>query len=91
MKTKFIITLSFKFVINVLINYVSTLFDDRDFLFESELLINYNLDFDDDVFAHIVDFFIFFIQIRNFIKTSIIFFKNIRLNTIMKYAVNECY
>ena len=54
-------TLSFKFIINILINYASTLFNHRDFLFKFEFLINYNLDFDDNVFVYIVDFIIFFI------------------------------
>ena len=76
---------------NISINYASTLFNNRNFLFELELLINYNFDFDDDVFVYIVDFIIFFIQIRNFIETLMIFFRNIKLNIIMKYIINECY
>ena len=48
-------------MMNILINYVNALFDNRDFLFEFEFSINYNLDFDDDVFAYIIDFIIFFI------------------------------
>ena len=46
---------------NISINYVSTLFNNRNFLFELEFLINYNFDFDDDVFVYVVDFIIFFI------------------------------
>ena len=91
MKIKFIIILLFKSIINVLINYISTLFNDRDFLFKFELLINYDLDFNDDIFAHVVDFIIIFIQIKNVTKTFMIFFRNVKLSIVVKYAANECY
>ena len=81
----------FKSIINVLINYASTLFNDRDFLFEFKFLINYDLDVNDDIFAYIVNFIIIFIQIKNVTKTFMLFFKNVKLNIIMKYVANECY
>ena len=83
--------MSFKSVINISINYINTLFNDHDFLFEPELSVNYNLDFDDDIFAHVIDFIIIFIQTKNVTKTFVIFFRNIKLNIIMKYVINECY
>ena len=46
---------------NVLINYASTLFNDYDFLFEFELLINYDLNIKNDIFVHVVDFIMIFI------------------------------
>ena len=78
-------------MINILINYSSTVFNNRDFLFESEFLINYNLDFDDDVFAYIVNFIIFFVQTKNVIEIFMIFLRKIKLNIIMKYVANKCY
>ena len=38
---------------NISINYYDTLFNDRDFLFESELITF--LDKNDEIFAHIID------------------------------------
>ena len=90
-KTESIITLPPKSVMNIPINYASTLFDDRDFLFEPELPVSFNLGFDDDVFVHIVDSIMSFVQARNFIEASMILPKNIRLNTVMEYAANGCY
>ena len=45
---------------NILIKYLS-LFNDKFFLFKFEFLINYNLDINDDIFAHIIDFIIIFV------------------------------
>ena len=61
MKTKFIITFSFKLIMNVLINYINILFNNRNFLFEFEFSINYNLDFNDNIFIYIVDFSMIFV------------------------------
>ena len=91
MKIKSVITLSLKLMINVLINYINTLLNDRDFLFEFEFSINYDLNINDDIFIYIVDFIIIFIQTKNVMKAFMIFFKNIKLNTIMKYVANEYY
>ena len=75
---------------NILINYVA-LFDNRDFLSKSELLFNYNLNSNNNIFAYIVNSFIFFNQTRNFMKISIVLLKRIRFNMIMKYFIDECY
>ena len=90
MKTKSVITFLSKSIINISIIYL-TIFDDRDFLFEFEFLINYFFDFDDEIFVYIIDFIIIFVQIRNFMKTSIKNFKRIKFDTIMKYSANKCY
>ena len=91
MKIKFTIIFLLKSIINVFVNYINTFPKNRDFLFEFELLINYNFNFDDEIFIHVVNFIIIFILIRNFTKISIIFFKRIRFNTIVKYLMNDCY
>ena len=93
MKIKSIIIFSLKLIINVLINYLSILFNDRDFLFKFEFLISYNLDFDfdSDIFAYIVNFIIFFVQVESAIEAFMILFRNVKLNIIIKYVVNECY
>ena len=89
LKTKIIITLLSNMMINISINYYDILSDDRDFLFESELVISLNKD--NEVFAHVIDCLLTFVQIKNTIKALIILFKNIRLNTVIKYAANDYY
>ena len=74
---------------NILINYYNTLFDDRDFLFEFELIIFF--DKNDGVFAHIINCSLTFMQIKNIIEAFIMLFKNIKLNIVIKYAANDCY
>ena len=76
-------------MINISINYYDTLFDDRDFLFESELVIS--LDKDNEIFAYIIDCSLTFVQAKNTIKTFIILLRNIKLNTMIKYVANDCY
>ena len=61
MKTKSIITLLLKSILNILINYTNTLFENRDFLFKLELSTSYNLDIDDDILIYIIDSTITFI------------------------------
>ena len=75
---------------NISIIYL-TIFENRDFLFEFEFSINYDFDFDDKIFVYIINFIIIFIQTRNFTKISIIFFKRIRFDTIIKYFVDKYY
>ena len=76
-------------MINILINYYDILFDDRDFLFESELIIF--LDKDDGVFVYVIDCSLTFIQVKNIIKAFIILFRNIKLNIVIEYAADNCY
>ena len=91
MKSESIITIFLKIIINISINYHNILSNDRDFLFEFELSANYYFDLDEDIFAHVVDFSMTFVQTQNVIETLITLFKSIKLNIVIKYAVNECY
>ncbi len=54
------ITLFLRFIINVIINYL-IISNDRDFLFEFELLVNYNLDLNKEIFIYIINILITFI------------------------------
>ena len=76
-------------MINISINYLSILFDNRDFLFESELITF--LDKNNGVFIYVIDCLLIFIQVKNIIKAFIILFKNIKLNTEIEYATNDYY
>ena len=76
---------------NISISYLNKLSKDRNFLFELELSKNYNLDLKDDIFTHVVNAIINFIQIKNTTNVSITLFRNVRLDTIMKYLANKYY
>lgn len=89
MKTELTLTLLSNIIINVLINYYDTLLDDRDYLFESKLFTFLNKK--EKIFVYVIDFFIIFVQAKNTIEISIILLKNIRLNTVIEYAVDEYY
>ena len=58
-KIKFIFILLFNFIMNLLINYYDTLFNDRDYLFEPEFSIFLNKK--EEVFVYIIDSFIIFV------------------------------
>ena len=90
MKTKSTITLSPKSVINVSVSYAS-LSEDRDFLFKPELSVSYNLGHDRDIFAYVIDIRISFIQAKNATEVSITLYRNIRLDIVVKYSINDCY
>ena len=53
LKAKVIITLSSNTIINISINYYDILFDDYNFLFESELVTS--LDKNNEIFVYIID------------------------------------
>ena len=76
-------------MINISINYYNTLFNDRDFLFESELIISF--DKNNEIFVYIIDCLLIFMQVKNIIKAFIILLKNIKLNIIIKYATDGYY
>lgn len=88
-KTKTTITLPPNTIINILINYHNILFDDRNFLFKLELFIDF--DYEKEIFIHVVNILIIFVQTKNVIATFIILFRNIKLNTMMKYTINNYY
>ena len=89
MKTKFVIILSPNSILNISINYYNTLLNDRDYLFKSELTIYF--DNNNEIFAHIINCLITFVQTKNIIKAFIVLFRYIKLKTIIKYAMNDCY
>ena len=59
LKTKIIITLLSNTITNISINYYDTLFDNRDFLFEPELVIFF--DKNNKIFAYVIDCLLTFI------------------------------
>ena len=61
-------------IINIFINYYSILFDDRNFLFEFELFIDF--DYENKIFVHVVNILIIFIQIKNVIARFIMLFRH---------------
>ena len=77
-------------MINVLISYAS-LSKDCNFLFESKLLVSYNLKYDKDIFVYVIDIRISFIQVKNAMKVSITLYRNIRLGIVVKYSTNSYY
>lgn len=67
-----------------------SLSDDWDFLFESQY--SQNLRHDDNIFAHIVNVKLFFIQIQNATKSLITLSRKIKLDFVIKYNITqECY
>ena len=86
---RFIFILLFNFIINFLINYYNTLFNNRDYLFKFKFSIFFNKG--EEIFAYIINSFIIFIQIRNIIEILIVFPRNIKFNTIIKYIINRYY
>ena len=73
----------------IFVTYHDALFDDRDFLFEFHC--QYDLDYDDDVYAHVVNNNLFKMFVRNAIFQSITLAKRARLDTITEYNQVECY
>ena len=73
----------------IFVTYHDALSDDRDFLFEFHC--QYDLDYDDDVYAHVVNSNLFKMLVRNVIFQSITLAKRARLNTIIEYNQAECY
>ena len=84
-----IFTILFDELTKVSIIFHDDLSFDRDFFFESQCskYLNQN----DDVFAHIVDANLFFVQIHNIIDFSIILSRRVKLKSVIKYNQQECY
>ena len=55
MRVNAAVVLLLNIVINILVNYYSSLSDNRDFLFKPELPVSYNLRYTSGVFAYIVN------------------------------------
>ena len=73
----------------ILVIYHDFLSDDRDFLFEFHC--QYDLDYDDDVYVHVVNNNLIKMFVRNAIDESVILVKRARLDTITKYNQVDCY
>ena len=73
----------------IFVTYHDSLSDDRDFLFEFHC--QYDLEYDDDVYAHVVNSNLFKMLVRNVTFQSITLAKRARLNMIIEYNQAECY
>ena len=73
----------------IFVTYHDFLSDDRDFLFESHC--QYDLEYDDDVYAHIVNSNLFKMFVRNVTSQLITLAKRARLDMIIEYNQAECY
>ena len=73
----------------IFVTYHDSLSDDRDFLFEFHC--QYDLEYDDDVYAHVVDSNLFKILVRNVTFQFITLAKRARLDMIIEYNQAECY
>ena len=73
----------------IFVTYHDFLSDDRDFLFEFHC--QYDLDYDDDVYVHVVNNDLTKMFVRNAIGESVTLVKRIRLGTITKYNQADCY
>ena len=70
-------------MIKIFINFYNHLLKDRDFLFKLKRVNQFNED--NEIFAHIMNFFLIFVQLKNFIFTLIKLLKHFKLKTFMKY------
>ena len=73
----------------ILVTYHDFLSDDRDFLFEFHC--QYDLEYDDDVYVHVVNSNLFKMLVRNVTFQSITFAKRARLDMIIEYNQAGCY
>ena len=73
----------------IFVTYHDFLSDDRDFLFQFHC--QYDLEYDDDVYVHIVNSNLFKMLVRNVTFQSITLAKRARLDMITEYNHVECY
>ena len=78
-----------KQLIEMFVNFHDYLFNDRDFLFESQC--QYDFDFENEIYTHVVDVNLSRILMRNTINLSIILTRRIKLDTIIEYNQTSCY
>ena len=76
-------------LIKISVIFYDDLSNDKNFLFESQCTTYLNQN--ENVFAHIIDSNLFFIQIHNITIESITLTKRARLKSIMKYNQQKCY
>ena len=82
-------TLMFNDLIEILITYYDALSNDRNFLFESQC--SYELKYESEIYAHVVDSNFFKMLVRNIIDKSITLTKRVKLKTIIEYNQVDCY
>ena len=73
----------------ILVTYHDFLSDDRNFLFEFHC--QYDLEYDDDVYVHVVNNNLFKMFVRNATSQSITLARRARLDMIIEYNQVECY
>ena len=73
----------------IFVTYHDSFFDDKDFLFEFHC--QYDLEYDDDVYVHVVNSKLFKMLDRNATSQFITFARRARLNMIIEYNQVECY
>ena len=78
-----------KQLIEIFVNFDDYLFNDRNFLFESQC--QYDFDFENEMYIHVVDVNLSRILMRNTINLSIILTRRIKLDTIIEYNQTSCY
>lgn len=71
------------------IDYHNNLFNDRDFLFESQCV--HELKNENEVFVYIMNSSFSFMQLRNAITRSIILLKRARLKSMIEYKQKDAY
>jgi len=68
---------------------VKNLSKNQNFIFKSNY--DQNMKDQDDLYAHIVNVSLFFMQLRNNIDQSLTIQRHVRLRIIMKYNENDCF
>ena len=76
-------------LIYVSITFRDDLSNNKKNFFESQCVEH--LSHDDDVFAHIIDVSLFFVQIYNATNSSIVLSRRVKLSFVMKYNQSRCY
>ena len=71
------------------ITYHDFLSNDRNFFFEFQC--QYDLKYEEEIYAHVVDSNFFKMFVRNIIDKSITLTKRIKLETVIKYNQTDCY
>ena len=86
---KRIITILILFIISIFVIYRGTFPDDKDFLFKPQF--KQNLNYDRDIYAHIINSLLSFMQLRNILNKPTQIIKRTRLNSIIKFNKEEIF
>ena len=76
-------------IIKISIIFSDDLSSDRNFLFEFQC--NQYLNQNDDVFVHIMNVNLFFVQVHNIIETFVILSRRARLKFVIEFNQQKCY